>query len=427
MALHPVVPHVTIVPVLDPLWLLLFAIVFALTAMLAFVRPAYAAAALAFVVPFACAHVALGTTMTLGKAALVGALAGLCARREPLPLASLPRAVMAAFTAIILLDAFSAVHAEYRIEAVRETLKWIEYALYFGVVFLCYRLDPQPRVVRTAIAFSVAGVAYSAFVELSIGAGSGMFVGNLAIPRIAGALEGPNQLGGYLEIAIAVLAAWQIRERSRGHALVLIVAGAALALCFSRAALAGTAVALLVLAYIERGRIAAAWSIGVGVLAGYVILLLGMRGLAAAQLSSVLGERASDINAGVSGGVGSRGELWRAAITLWSRHPIAGVGAGNYEYELAQTGLFGVRTQANEWYLQTLAEGGVLLFIAVVTWLASIVRALLTNVRRSPWGAGALAATCAMVLHGFSDDLVFYPKVAELWMTALALGCAAER
>jgi len=414
--------------VLDPIWLLAYASVFALGAALAARRPVYAAALLAFAVPFAFAHEAWGTTVTLGKAALVGVIAGLCTRTEPLPFARFPRAVAAGFAAIIAFDLISGIHAEHRVEVVRETLKWLEYALYFAAVFFCYALDEQPRILRAAISISVLAVAASAFADLVLGAGSVLVAGGRTIPRIAGALEGPNQLGGYLEIAIALLGAWQLRDRSRAGAFVLAIAGAALALAFSRAALVGTAVALLVLAWTERERIAAAWSIAAGLIGGYAIALLDVRGISPLALVwAAFGERASDIDAALSGGVGSRSELWHAAVALWRAHPLIGIGAGNYQYELGKTGLYGVRTQANEWYLQVLAEGGVLLFVAVLTWLISVVRALVANVRRSPWSAGALAATCAMVVHGFSDDLVFYPKVAELWMTALALGCAAER
>jgi O-antigen ligase len=134
--------------------------------------------------------------------------------------------------------------------------------------------------------------------------------------------------------------------------------------------------------------------------------------------------RGSDVDATLSGGVGDRTELWRAARLFFVRHPVLGIGAGNYQFELAQAGLPGVRTQANSWYLQAAAEGGIVLLAATLVWIASMVRALYGSVRTSPWALAGLAATCAFILHGFVDDLVFYPKVAEAWIALVALGVA---
>ena len=44
-----------------------------------------------------------------------------------------------------------------------------------------------------------------------------------------------------------------------------------------------------------------------------------------------------------AGGVGNRGDLWRAAVYFFRKHPLLGIGAGNYELELANAGVYGVR------------------------------------------------------------------------------------
>ena len=72
-------------------------------------------------------------------------------------------------------------------------------------------------------------------------------------------------------------------------------------------------------------------------------------------------------------------ELYSAAVRLWLAHPFLGVGAGNFELEISETGIYGVRTHANSWYLQSLVEGGIPLAAAT---LALVAVALTTFARR---------------------------------------------
>jgi O-antigen ligase len=125
-----------------------------------------------------------------------------------------------------------------------------------------------------------------------------------------------------------------------------------------------------------------------------------------------------------AGGVGTRPELWRAAIALWKRYPLFGVGAGNFELDLAQAGVYGVRTHANSLYLQALAEGGIPLIVATL-WLVYV--SIDTFVRErleSPFVAAALAGSIALALHQGVDLLTFYPKVGGEWWIVMALGAA---
>jgi O-antigen ligase len=160
-------------------------------------------------------------------------------------------------------------------------------------------------------------------------------------------------------------------------------------------------------------------------LAGFVAGLFGVGGwIAYAHSPDVL--RVSFGAPEYAGGVGNRSELYRAALRMFLRHPLAGVGAGNYELSLADYGVPGVRTHANSWYLQSLAEGGIVLFLAtlgiVAATLSTFGRALRMG---SPWVLAAFAAALAMSLHQIIDYLVFYPKVGgPLWLL-FGIGAAA--
>jgi O-antigen ligase len=127
-----------------------------------------------------------------------------------------------------------------------------------------------------------------------------------------------------------------------------------------------------------------------------------------------------------AGGVGDRHALWQAALRMWRAHPLLGVGAGNYELELDAYGAPGIRTHANSWFLQSLAEGGLALFAATIALLATILWSFGRRLRSgSPWVVAAFAASVALTLHQIADYLVFYPKVGGAWWLLLGVAAAA--
>jgi hypothetical protein len=422
---HPVVDRFVVPVPLDPLSAALFVAVFAGAALLAARRPAYGLGALILAMPFALYREIAGTTVTLPKVVLLGVLIGLTAfpgcsarlRDRPMPV------LLAALGAYLLISALSSIDAAHRGASARETLKVLEYAAIFITAYLCRRLDPDDRPIVAAVAVAAIVVSLTALAQEIVGAPSGLYVGKAIVPRIAGVLEGPNQLAGYFQIAIATIGAWSIARRSRLLDAALAVAVAADVLTFSRAGLLGLAIVGTILA-IAGGATAlrALRPALVGLAAGVAVV-----GWWAFYAHTVNVLRLSLAESAYAGGVGDRGELWGAAWRMWLDRPVLGVGAGNYELELPEYGVFGVRTHANSWFLQSLAEGGALLFAATLALIAAIVWTFARELRRraSPWVLAAFAASCALVLHQIADYLVFYPKVGGSWWLLIGLGAAA--
>lgn len=415
---------------LDPPSAALLLAAFVVAAFLVARRPSYGLVALVVVTPVAFAHQLLGTTVTLPKAALAGVLLGLCTYRGAWRLLRRPPALLllGAIALIVLVTALTLYDAAYRAPVARETLKSIEYGAFFVAAFLCYALDREDRAVCTAVAIAAIGVGLSALAQEVIGAPSGLYIGQAIVPRIAGLLEGPNQLSAYAEIAAATLGAWSFARRSPLTDGALAIVIFADVLTFSRAGWIGLALVGAFFWLLYGGAAARALR---GAVAGLLAGAAGAIGWAIyARTPGVL--RASLEGSSYAGGVGNRSELWRAAWRMWRAHPLLGVGAGNFELVLPAYGLFGVRTHANSWYLQSLAEGGLALFGATLGLLCAIAIALgplrLARLRSaSPWIVAALGATLALAVHQTVDYLVFYPKVGGAWWILLGIAAAATR
>lgn len=427
MTYRPVVDQFVVPASLDPLWAVFFVAAFVAAAVATVRRPAYGLSALIVTTPIAFAHEIAGTTITLEKSVLLGVLLGVVAHRgsvkalqkRPAPL------LLGALGVYFIASALTLLDAAHPGAAVRETLKVVLYAAVFAAAFCCYRFDPDDGLLVGAAAGATIVVACSALAQEIIGAPSGLYIGAAIVPRIAGVLEGPNQLSAYCEIAVATLGAWALVRRTAllDTALALIVF--ADVLTFSRAGLFGLAIVVAILA-IAGGR--AIWDALRPAALGFVAGLVGSAWWAIyAHTPGVL--RLSLQPSLYAGGVGNRGEVWRAAWRMWLDRPILGVGAGNFELDLPRYGVFGVRTHANSWYLQSLAEGGIVLFGATIALLAAIAQSFRTEFARlgrtSPWIVAAVSASVALALHQVVDYLVFYPKVGGAWWLLLGIGAAA--
>ncbi len=429
MTYRPVVDRFAAPVALDPLSAAFFVVAFIASALLTARRPSYGLCALLLVTPIAFAHEIADTTITLPKAVLLGVFLGLSTyrgnagllRKRPAPL------LLGALALLFVMTALTTLDAAYHGVSVREALKVAEYGVIFIAAFLCYALDRNDAPLVGAASIAAIAISLSALAQEVIGAPSGLYIGAAIVPRIAGLLEGPNQLSGYCEIAVATLGAWALVRRSLLLDVALGLSVCADILTFSRAGWIALAVLAALFAIVGGER---TWKALRPALYGLVAGFAGAAWWAIyAHTPGVL--RASLEPSLYAGGVGNRSELWRAAWQMWRAHPILGVGAGNFELLLPAYGVFGVRTHANSWYLQALAEGGILLFAATIALLGAILAGLgarrpLRSLRDgSPWVLAAIAATVALALHQVVDYLVFYPKVGGAWWLLVGIAAAA--
>jgi O-antigen ligase len=421
---HPVVDRFAISIPIDPWSAAAFVAVFVGAAVVTLRRPAYGLCVLIAVTPFALSRVFAGTAVTLPKAVLVGVLVGLAAypgwgqrlRERPMP------QLLVAIGLYVLATALTLAVAPQPQAAVRETLKFLEYGALLIAAYLCYRLDPDDSTIAGAIAVAAIAVTLSALAQELTGAPSGLYVGKAIVPRIAGVLEGPNQLAGYFAVAISALGAWTLARRSALLSVALALATCADVLTFSRAGLLGLVIVCAVL-IIVGGRTALRRLLPVylGLAGG-----LAVTGWWAFYAHTVNVLRVSLEESAYAGGVGDRRELWRAAWRMWRDHPWLGVGAGNYELLLPAYGGAGLRTHANSWFLQSLAEGGIVLFAATVALVATVIVTFGRRLRAGPpWILAAFAASVALTVHQVADYLVFYPKVGGAWWLLMGIAAAA--
>ncbi|MEO6914178.1 MAG: O-antigen ligase family protein [Candidatus Baltobacteraceae bacterium] len=431
MNLHPVVDQTVRHVPLDPITAIAYAILLTGVAVLSMRRPAWGIVILILLQPFAFYRDIGGTTITLPKIALIGVLVGCTFHPgafRVLRERSAARLLVAGLL-VVGATALSIAQAAFPHPAFRETLKALEYVLLFSVVYAAYRLDPDRRLIVSAVAGVVMLVSLMALSEEILGAPSGMWFNGHPIPRIAGPLEGPNQLAGYFDIALPLLLAFLIERKSRLLTLALFLAMFADVLTLSRGGLIGAVLGIAVVCIIYRRSFQhALLPVAGGVLAGIAIA-----GFWAAVAHSVGVFRVSSIDVFrlnskaaslYAGGVGTRSELWRAAIALWRQHPILGIGAGNFELELQRVGLRGVRTHANSLYLQSLVEGGLPLLAATLYLVWTSIASFARDRLASPLIAGAFAAAIALAVHQVADFLTFFPKVGGWWWLVLALAAA---
>ena len=372
-------------------------------------RPAYGLAALIVATPLGLARYVGTTSLTIEKAAVIGFVGALIVARPFWTVLGNPpvRRIALALAGALAAIAISAIEAQDRLAVARELLKWTEYGVVFLACAVAFAADSDERPIWRAIGIGGTIVAVSALAQYVVGANAGIFVRGGSVPRIAGLLEGPNQLSGYLGLLLPVVLARNLLHRDAGLLAFFSLLAVTDVLTLSRSGIVAAIVGCAIVFFVLRPpRIVRTRSIvGVLAIAALAVFFALRAGFSEQYFSLAPVPQPADH-------LGNRAILWRAAIVMWKRSPIVGV-----------------HTHANSIYLQSLAEGGVIMLAATLGIFATILVTFGRSGVRVPLVTGALAATVGFAVHQLYDDLVFFPKVGVMWwiLVGLAAGELARR
>lgn len=289
----------------------------------------------------------------------------------------------------------------------------------------------QVRRVMVCIAFSGAMLGLIAL----LGAGPQALQGGGAVAtnRATGSFTHPNQLGGYMVLALPVTIV--LVSEIRGWLRIALLAAVAveiagLSLTLARGAiLGGAAASVVLLAWPGYRRV---------VLAGLAVLMVVIvvnPGLVQTHETQTIVTRLKTVGKfrETSGG---RIRLWRATPRIIADHPLIGIGAGNFPTVSPDYGVLDAGAvpfdHAHDVPLTIAVETG-LVGLALFVWFGvSVARAGLSALRRSDrtgfkLALALLAAYVGMAVVSVTDDLLTETADFALVMIEGALLIALDR
>ncbi|MBI2886690.1 MAG: O-antigen ligase family protein [Chloroflexi bacterium] len=366
----------------------------------------------------------------------------------------------AALAVFLAVGAFSLTVSAAPALSLKELVKWLELGLAF--LLAATLVERRRDVLVVAAALLVAGATEALYGLSQAGSGSGptgYLLGGGAL-RAFGSFGQPNPFAAYLALLLGLGSGLALAFSSYARGKLLTPLGLLLLGCgglmvlallssYSRSALLalGTGATVIVALHSRRAVLA----LGAGLLVGLALLLLGAWGLLPPVVTSrlvVLAENftlfdARDITlTSQNFPLVQRMAIWQAAWEMFLDHPLVGVGIGSFDAVYLRYALPGwpyLPGHAHNYYLNLLAETGILGLGAYLALLGSLWWQALRTVRRvqrlarsgaSDWGyaacygvaLGAAGVLAVLTIHHLFDNLYVHGMAA---LVGLLLGLAA--
>lgn len=326
---------------------------------------------------------------------------------------------------LFIVMAFSVLYAKEKSLALSETLRFFSYFVLIIMLKLNYKEEKYFKKIKFSYFSAVFVTCLIGIIQAVTGMGlehKYFYVFNgVNKERIAATFGNPNSFAAFLVMSIFPVIMFAIREKIKALKVMYSVLFA-LILCnivltWSRNAIVGTAVGLVILA--------AMYSLK-------FIILIGVLG-GISYFIPQIHTRVKDI--GNSSLNESRLRLWKTAVKMIKDHPVFGVGNGNYisyydEYvkrysELAYDGL--TRYPVHNSYLKVESElgipGGLTFAAVIITSLMKIYNTLKYSGSfiKKTFYTGFFASAVAFLFMNFSDNLLFVPKIAVFFWIFIGL------
>lgn len=361
------------------------------------------------------------------------------------------------FVIFILAAAISITVAQSLTDSLSELGKWIEMLAAYWLVAQWFDEADVKRLLAVMFLAGTSQALLGAYQYYFRVGPEGFLLFGGANLRAYGTFEQPNPYAGYLGLviplafgaALGILRVWFSRESSPRHfenGWLFILAGsacaamlAALFFSYSRGAWIGVGAALGVTALFTLVRSKRAAALTLVFLLGALILVgLGQFNVvpdAIAQRFTTVGDyfgfedvrdvRANDDNFALV----ERRAHWQAALEMFEDAPWLGVGFGNYAAAYPRYALpkwDDPLGHAHNYYLNVLAETGILGFAAFLILWGAIVWSAWRGVRDTRgWAIGAAAGIFGMLValstHNFFDNLFVHAMYIQIGLS-LGLG-----
>ncbi len=420
--------------------------------------PAYTPAIIAFAVPFgdlAALPLGGGVGATEAGVALVGAAwLARSAQRRRLDLGN--NGLLFPLSVFLGVAALSAAGAPSFDPAAKELAKWLEFGLMAAMAYSMLS-GTRPAFVAVA-ALLTAGTleaAYGVYQAVSASGPAGFLLGAGTL-RAFGNFGQPNPyaayLGSVLVLAAGIILAFAARDRSslRSPLVLAVVAAAAcisygVLASFSRSAWIALVIAFSAMLTAHDRRmaavlaLAAAGTAALAVLGAFDLLPPVMTSRFAVLLDNFTLFDAREVTlTSANFPLVQRMAIWQAAWEMFQEHPILGAGLGNFDVAYRNYALPGwpqLPGHAHNYYLNLLAEGGILLLGSYLALLGSLyylvfkaVRRLKRSVASHPSRAtvarygvtlGGAGLLVLLTVHHLFDNLYVHGMLAQ---TGLILG-----